>query len=225
MHWNILNSISVQGLSLLNIGFYKFIYTESGYCLHRRYHLTCGHDWSCERMFSAWMITLNKTYCFNKANMKLQDSTAWDRNTWLHKQQLHPITKLNTLRPWQNGWHFADNTYKCIFLNENYFVSIQLSSFPRVGLTKNYHWSCHPGNDLAPKRNLVSKIWLPTLVNICNGLPNLVVNISSQIHQLVNTGLAVGTCRMATNKSSRTCKLHTIWVVYYSPIGNGSIRL
>ena len=30
---------------------------------------------------------------------------------------------------------------------------------------------------------------------------------------------------MATNISSHTCKLDTIWVVYYSPIGNGSIRL
>ena len=32
------------------------------------------------------------------------------------------------------------------------------------------------------KPNLVAKIWLPTLVTICNGLPKLVANISSQIH-------------------------------------------
>ena len=42
------------------------------------------------------------------------------------------------------------------------------------------------------KPNLVAKIWLPTLVTICNGLPKLVANISSHMDHLVNTGLAVG---------------------------------
>ena len=42
------------------------------------------------------------------------------------------------------------------------------------------------------KSNLVAKIWLPTLVTICNGLPKLVANISSHTDHLVNTGLAVG---------------------------------
>ena len=42
------------------------------------------------------------------------------------------------------------------------------------------------------KPNLVAKIWLPTLVTICNGLPKLVAKISSHIDHLVNTGLAVG---------------------------------
>ena len=42
------------------------------------------------------------------------------------------------------------------------------------------------------KPNLEAKIWLPTLVTICNGLPKLVANISSHTDHLVNTGLAVG---------------------------------
>ena len=33
----------------------------------------------------------------------------------------------NTMRPRQNGCHFADDIFKCIFLNENYFISIQIS--------------------------------------------------------------------------------------------------
>ena len=41
------------------------------------------------------------------------------------------------------------------------------------------------------KPNLVAKIWLPTLLTICNGLPKLVANISSHIHHLVNTWLSV----------------------------------
>ena len=34
---------------------------------------------------------------------------------------------LNTLRPRQNGRHFPDNIFKCIFLNENAWISIKIS--------------------------------------------------------------------------------------------------
>ena len=34
---------------------------------------------------------------------------------------------LNTLRPRQNGRHFADDTFKCIFLNENVRILIKIS--------------------------------------------------------------------------------------------------
>ena len=39
------------------------------------------------------------------------------------------ITKIiiNTLRPRQNGHHFADDIFKCIFLNENVWISIKIS--------------------------------------------------------------------------------------------------
>ena len=33
----------------------------------------------------------------------------------------------NTLRPTQNGWHLADDIFKCIFLNENTSISINIS--------------------------------------------------------------------------------------------------
>ena len=33
----------------------------------------------------------------------------------------------NTLRPRQNGCRFTDNTFKCIFLNENVRISIKIS--------------------------------------------------------------------------------------------------
>ena len=33
----------------------------------------------------------------------------------------------NTLRSWQHGRHFADDTFKCIFLNENVIISIKIS--------------------------------------------------------------------------------------------------
>ena len=34
---------------------------------------------------------------------------------------------LNTLRPRQNGHHFADDIFKCIFLNENVWIPIKIS--------------------------------------------------------------------------------------------------
>ena len=42
--------------------------------------------------------------------------------------------KLNTLRPRQNGRHFADDIFKCIFLNRNWWISpkISLNFVPEV---------------------------------------------------------------------------------------------
>ena len=34
---------------------------------------------------------------------------------------------LNTLRPRQNGRHFADDMFECIFLNENVCILIEIS--------------------------------------------------------------------------------------------------
>ena len=36
-------------------------------------------------------------------------------------------TSVNTLRPRQNGRHFADDSFKCIFLNENARISLKIS--------------------------------------------------------------------------------------------------
>ena len=37
------------------------------------------------------------------------------------------VTTINTLRPRQNGCHFADDIFKCIFLNENVLIPIKIS--------------------------------------------------------------------------------------------------
>ena len=39
----------------------------------------------------------------------------------------HDDLTLNTLRPRQNGRHFADAIFKCIFLNENVWIPIKIS--------------------------------------------------------------------------------------------------
>ena len=37
------------------------------------------------------------------------------------------LTTVNTLRPRQDGRHFADDIFKCIFLNENVWIPIEMS--------------------------------------------------------------------------------------------------
>ena len=76
------------------------------------------------------------------------------------------------------------------------------------------------------KPNLVAQIWPPNLVTICAWLPKLVANVSSEFHHLVNAGLTVGSlARCLPIMVAYTCKLDAIWMVYISPIGNGSIQL
>ena len=40
---------------------------------------------------------------------------------------LTTLGQITTLRPWQNGRHFADDIFKCIFLNENVWILIKIS--------------------------------------------------------------------------------------------------
>ena len=60
------------------------------------------------------------------------------------------IPCINTLRQKQNECHFADDIFKCIFFNENDWISLRfhLSLFLRVHLTIFQHWFRY--NGLAP---------------------------------------------------------------------------
>ena len=54
---------------------------------------------------------------------------------------IHTSYLINTLRPKQDGRHFPDDIFKCIFLNENEFrLRFHWSLFPRAKLTKIHHW-------------------------------------------------------------------------------------
>ena len=57
---------------------------------------------------------------------------AWNATVSMHVFVLGAglfswVCLFNTLRPRQHGRHFADNTFKCIFLNENVIISIKIS--------------------------------------------------------------------------------------------------
>ena len=41
--------------------------------------------------------------------------------------QVRKLCNLNTLRPKQNGRHFTDDIFNCIFLDENVWITINIS--------------------------------------------------------------------------------------------------
>ena len=55
------------------------------------------------------------------------------------KKILDDLAEFNTLRPRQNGHHFADNIFKHIFLSENAWIWIKISlKFVPRGQIKQY---------------------------------------------------------------------------------------
>ena len=46
---------------------------------------------------------------------------------WVHVRLAMETVLVNTLRPRQNGRHFADDVFKCIFLNENVWILLKSS--------------------------------------------------------------------------------------------------
>ena len=81
---------------------------------------------------------------------------SWKNHSVLIHKLCKDVSKvkiwLNTLRPRQNGRRFADNTFKCIFLNENVRISIKISlkfvpkdpiNNPALVQIMAWHWSGH----------------------------------------------------------------------------------
>ena len=65
------------------------------------------------------MVGINPLMCFLMCSYELETTRS---------QQWTPgHVCLNTLRPWQHGRHFADDIFKCIFLNENVWIPIKIS--------------------------------------------------------------------------------------------------
>ena len=83
---------------------------------------------------------------------------------------------VNTLRPRQNGRCFPDDIFKCIFLNENVYISIKISlKFVPKGPINNIPalvqimaW-CRPGDKPLPEPMMVS-----LLTHICVNRPQWV---------------------------------------------------
>ena len=86
------------------------------------------------------------------------------------------LVEINTLRPRQNGRHFTDDIFKCIFLNENVWIPIKISMkfVPRgpinniPALVQIMAW-CRPGDKPLSEPMIIS---LPT--HICVTRPQWV---------------------------------------------------
>ena len=94
---------------------------------------------------------------------------------------------LNTLRPRQKGRHFADNTFKCIFLNEDVRISIEISlkfvpndpinNIPALVQIMAWH--------RAGDKSLSEPMMLSLLTHICNTLPQWVKEMPIYIYMLM----------------------------------------
>ena len=75
-----------------------------------------------EKLIHRALATANPLF-LGKFHVKIH--VTW----WCHDIEKLPTLKalFNTLRPRQNGRRFADDTFKCIFLNENVRISIKIS--------------------------------------------------------------------------------------------------
>ena len=84
--------------------------------------------------------------------------------------------RVNTVRLRQNSHHVADNIWRCIFLNENVWISIVISQkFVPKGLINNIPaliqimaW-CRPGN-----KSLFEPLMVTLLTHLCVTLPQWV---------------------------------------------------
>ena len=90
--------------------------------------------------------------------------------------EVHP---LNSLRPRQHGRHFTDDIFKCIFLNENIWISIKISlKFVPKGSINNISalvqimaW-CRPGD-----KPLFEPMMVSLLTHICVTQPQWVKHL------------------------------------------------
>ena len=64
-----------------------------------------------------------KTMTKFKGDPRMEDKN----NLKLIRLSLLLYTTINTLRPRQNGRHFAEDMFKCIFLNENVWIPLEIS--------------------------------------------------------------------------------------------------
>ena len=75
-------------------------------------------NWTQRNKFQ-WNFNQNSTIFLNQNGFRYAIWKMADFLSWL--------LCVNTLRPRQNGRYFADDIFKCIFLNENEWISVKIS--------------------------------------------------------------------------------------------------
>ena len=102
------------------------------------YHIEAGHRWIPPTKASDAELWLFFDLALNK-RLSTQSRCRWFEmplhSLWCHCNVLQccvenrqwDVVYFNSLRLRQNGCHFADNIFKCIFLNETVWISINIS--------------------------------------------------------------------------------------------------
>ena len=95
------------------------------------------HGWECFTFYSCYTNGSVKGFILCKFNTSFDDymfcqttSIHYLNQLWSNSVMVHDILWpqwVNTLRPRQNGCHFTDDSFNCIFLNENALISIEIS--------------------------------------------------------------------------------------------------
>ena len=140
---------------------------------------TFGQDHSFLRnfFFEKWLLNATKT-CPGTANISAKPDTLLDLT----------FSFINTLRQRQHGCHFADDTFKSIFLNENVRILIKiLLKFVAKGSINNIPalvqvmaWR-RPGNKPLPEPVMVR-----LLTNICVTRPQWVKEVNLSLSKWLN---------------------------------------
>ena len=114
--------------------------------------------------------------CLRMLSKPLEETLLWE---FVFISYIH----FNTLRLRQNGCHFPDNIFKCIFLNENvwillrislkFLLKFQINNIP--AMVQIMAW-CRPGN-----KPLSEPIMVSLLMHICAIRLQCVNNINHQI--------------------------------------------
>ena len=93
----------------------------------------CGpmsHDFLCGKINQRQLDTIIIAatvydWTVTYVNMNIRNDSLTAHWPTIGEQTL--VARLNTLRPRQNGRHFADDIFNCIFLNENVWIPIKSS--------------------------------------------------------------------------------------------------
>ena len=94
--------------------------------------------------FMCWVFISHFSADLESNAKQLVPFQVWFFRNLMDEEERHSIawiTKANNSPPGQNGRHFADDIFRCIFVNEKFFVLIKFhwSFFLRVQLTINQH--------------------------------------------------------------------------------------
>ena len=176
-------------------------------------------------------ITWTSTELFSVKRLVKICGDIWSK----YKHFVHYVIsqRVNTLRPRQNWRYFADDIFKCIFLNENAWISLKISLkfFPKVrldnipALVQIMAWR-RPGDKPLSEPMMVSlltHIWVTRpqwvkgsgacVLNLCMNVPHINIKPLQQVRRQVSD-----TTIKATNHQWHIFIIHTNCAPSYQPI-------